>query len=158
MAWKPTWNLLANNRLLLVLWLAEHSGARPFLCPGMDGMSRCHGWQGATHVQGWTVCRGAMDGKERRMSREGGVAMSRDGRTEICSCNFCTSTIHGGRMPQGAREGGAAMPWMDGQKFAPRQQLDLVSSITAPALFYLRASCPNEPFYHLHPCKCPALP
>jgi len=35
--------------------------------------------------------------------------------------------------------------------------LDFVSSITAPALFYLRASCPNESFYHLHPCKRPAL-
>jgi len=38
-----------------------------------------------------------------------------------------------------------------------RQLLDFVSSITAPALFYLRASCPNESFYHLHPCKRPAL-
>jgi len=27
---KPTRNLLANNRLLLVLWLVEHFGARPF--------------------------------------------------------------------------------------------------------------------------------
>ena len=61
---------------------------------------------------------------------------------------------------------------MYGQVFAPRQLLDFVSSITAPALFYLRASCPNESFsvsvpdstlpipsvesYHL-PCKRPAL-
>jgi len=60
--------------------------------------------------------------------------MSRDGRTEICSCNFCTSTIHGGRMSQGAREGGAAMRGMDGQKFAPWQLL-------------LR--CSNK----LHPCN-----
>jgi len=28
--WKPIRNLLANNRLLLVLWLVEHFGARPF--------------------------------------------------------------------------------------------------------------------------------
>ena len=35
---KPTRNLLANNRLLLVLWLVEHFGARPFLCPWMDGV------------------------------------------------------------------------------------------------------------------------
>jgi len=32
--------------------------------------------------------------------------MSMDGRTGICSCNTCTSTIHGGRMSQGAEDGG----------------------------------------------------
>jgi len=46
-----------------------------------------------------------MDGKERRMPM--------DGRTDICSCNICTSTIRGGRIAQGAMEGGALMPtWM----------------------------------------------
>jgi hypothetical protein len=38
----------------------------------MYGMSRCQGWQGVTNVQ--------------------------DVRTDICSGNICTSTIHGGRM------------------------------------------------------------
>ena len=47
--------------------------------------------------------------------------MPMDGRTDICSCNICTSTIHGGRMTQGAMEGGDAqdviyvvVPWMAG--------------------------------------------
>ena len=31
-----------------------------------------------------------------------------DVRTGICSCNTCTSTIPGGRMPQRAKEGGVA--------------------------------------------------
>ena len=59
-------------------------------------------------------------------AREGGATMSMDGRTDICSsaiapallyylpsmavCNICTSTIHGGRMSQGAMESSAAMP------------------------------------------------
>ena len=37
--------------------------------------------------------------------------MPMDGRTDICSCNICTSTIHGGRIAQGAREGGAPMSY-----------------------------------------------
>ena len=28
-----------------------------------------------------------------------------EGRTDICSCNICISTIHGGHMSQGARIG-----------------------------------------------------
>ena len=38
--------------------------------------------------------------------RDGGVHMSMEGRADICSCNICTSTIHGGRIIQGARDGG----------------------------------------------------
>jgi hypothetical protein len=33
-----------------------------------------------------------------------------DGRVNICSCNIGTSTIRGGRISQGARDGGAIMP------------------------------------------------
>ena len=40
MASKPTPNLLANNRLLLVLWLVEYFGTRPFLCLQEVGKGR----------------------------------------------------------------------------------------------------------------------
>ncbi len=99
----------------------------------------------------------SMDGRYCAKSHGRRCAYVQDVRTDICSCNICTSAIRGGRIAQRATEGGALMYRMDGQIFAPRQLLDLVSTITAPALFYLQASCPNEPFYHLHPCKCPAL-
>ena len=35
--------------------------------------------------------------------------MSRDGRTDFCSCKICTFTIHGGRITQGGRDAGAYM-------------------------------------------------
>ncbi|MBT8135047.1 MAG: hypothetical protein KJO03_11100 [Gammaproteobacteria bacterium] len=39
-------------------------------------------------------------------ARDGDATIPMDGRTDICSCNICTSTIRGGRMSQGARDGG----------------------------------------------------
>ena len=35
---------------------------------------------------------------------DGGALTSKDGSTDICSCNICTSTIPGGRMSQRARD------------------------------------------------------
>lgn len=32
--------------------------------------------------------------------------MPMDGPADICSCNICTPTIHGGRIPRGARLNG----------------------------------------------------
>jgi hypothetical protein len=40
-------------------------------------------------------------------------------RQIFCSCNICTSTVRGGRIPQGARTAVRLCPWMDGQKIAP---------------------------------------
>jgi hypothetical protein len=42
--------------------------------------------------------------------------MPKDGRADICSCNIRTSAIHGGRMTQGAMDGGAAMCLADGRR------------------------------------------
>ncbi|MDB4575737.1 hypothetical protein N9112_02130 [bacterium] len=39
-------------------------------------------------------------------ARDGSEAISMDGWTDFCSCKICTSTILGGRIPQGAMEGG----------------------------------------------------
>ena len=47
---------------------------------------------GATHAQGWVVCRKEPWKAVRRMPK--------DGLADICSCNICTSTIRGGRMLQ----------------------------------------------------------
>jgi hypothetical protein len=45
-------------------------------------------------------------------------------------------------MPQRARDGGAAMPRMDGMpQRAKDGRTDICSSITAPALSYYRTSC-----------------
>jgi len=44
-------------------------------------------------------------------AKDGGANMSMDGRTDICSCNICTSTIRGGRMSQGAMDGGVTYGW-----------------------------------------------
>ena len=47
--------------------------------------------------------------------------MSMDGLADICSCNICTSTIRGGRITQGARDGNANM-FMDEQNIAKSQE------------------------------------
>ncbi len=62
----------------------------------------------------------SMDGRYDARSQEGGAAMSKDGRTGICSCNTCTSTIHGGRMTQGARK--AVRVSMDGRAGDPENR------------------------------------
>ncbi len=61
-------------------------------------MPRCHGWQGAA-MSGCTVCRGAMDGKER---------LCQDVRSFFAPCKNDISTIHGGRMPRAQGSAGAA--------------------------------------------------
>lgn len=68
-----------------------------FLCPWMGGISQR-----------------AMDG---------GVNMPKDGRTDICSCNICTSAIRGGRILQRAREGGANMPRNDNVNIAKQMKV-----------------------------------
>ena len=56
---------------------------------------------------------------------DGGVTMSRDGRTGICSCNTCTSAVHGGRMSQRATDGGVA-------RAAPPVGADFLHSANQP--------------------------
>ena len=40
---------------------------------------------------------------------DGGVTHVQDVRTGICSCNTCTSTIHGGRISQRTTDGGVRL-------------------------------------------------
>jgi len=49
--------------------------------------------------------------------RDGGVTMYRMGGQVIAPSIICTSTIHGGRMSQGAKDGGARMLRMCRQAF-----------------------------------------
>ena len=58
--------------------------------------------------------------------------MSMEGLTDICSCNTCTSTILGGRIPQGAM-GGSAVMSMDGPYSAKSQEGGAVMSIDGRA-------------------------
>ncbi len=46
--------------------------------------------------------------------------MSMDGQADICSCYICTSTIRGGRIPQGARKAVRLCPWMGGMSQGAR--------------------------------------
>ena len=72
-----------------------------------------------------------MDGRYSAKSQEGAAVMPMDGRADICSCNICTSTIRGGRISQGAKDGGA----MNAHGWADRYLLlGNCSSATAPAL------------------------
>ena len=89
---------------------------RVFLRPWMDRMSQgvkdggatnAQGWavfrkepgRRCGYVHGWTVCR-----KEPRMAVR---RTSMDGPANKCSCIIRTSTIRGGRITQGAKDGGA---------------------------------------------------
>ncbi len=44
---------------------------------------------------------------------DGGATNVQDGRTDICSCNICTSTIPGGRMSRCQGWQGATHAYMD---------------------------------------------
>ena len=47
------------------------------------------------------------DGRYSAKSQEGGAVTSMDGPANKCSCIIRTSTIRGGRITQGAKDGGA---------------------------------------------------
>ena len=72
--------------------------------------------------------------------------MSMDGGTEICSCNFCISAFRGGHMPQGARDGGASMPWRIVSMSVRRGEYFPVHLTFAS----LRPTLSYRPVYHLH--------
>ena len=80
----------------------------------MDGMSRCQGWQRATHVHGWTVCRGARDGKERRMSMDGRyVAVPWMAKSNACTgCTVCRGAMDGKEQRMSMDGLYAAAAWM----------------------------------------------
>ena len=172
MAWKHTQNLPISKRLLFGNVLAGHASDRPFF--GKDDLIlRVHGCTGAGYVQGWTVC-----SKEPWMAvlllsyvRRSGISCLLElaprqlllhCSNKLHPCNDAISALPPSLVVVCSKE-----PWMAVLllsyvrwsgiscllELAPRQLLDNRSSITAPALFYLRAFCPNALLYLLYPYR-----
>ena len=82
-------------KITVCLWLHVYMLQKGVAVMSMDGRYSARSQEGGAVM--------SMDGRYSARSQEGGAVMSMDGRAENCSCIFCTSHVHVGRISQRAR-------------------------------------------------------